>query len=180
MTRPEAGFGLNLHDLRRTPGSIKDFRVRASYDHEIRVGLIQVPPGREVVVTGTLQSVGDGVLVTAAATVTLDAQCARCLREFTTDDVVDVQELFVYPERVGDYGADETDDVQLIDDDLVDIGPAVRDAIILNQPVISLCRPDCAGLCPRCGADLNDDPGHDHAPDTDSRWLALAQWGKMS
>ena len=40
----------------------------------------------------------------------------------------------------------------IVDDDL-DLGPLVRDAVVLELPMAPLCRPDCAGLCPRCGAE---------------------------
>ena len=50
-----------------------------------------------------------------------------------------------------------------------------RDAIALEIPEQILCRPDCAGLCPVCGKDLNVDP-HEHADrEPDPRWAALAQ-----
>ena len=54
-------------------------------------------------------------------------------------------------------------------------GQWAHDALALALPAQVLCRPDCAGLCPRCGADLNKDPGHTHGPDIDPRWAKLGE-----
>ena len=60
-----------------------------------------------------------------------------------------------------------------LDDDNLDLGTWARDAIALELPDKILCRPDCAGLCPVCGKNLNDEP-HEHAEETgDTRWSAL-------
>ena len=49
-----------------------------------------------------------------------------------------------------------------LEGDLIDLEPVLRDAVVLELPFQPLCRPDCAGLCPECGANLNDDPGTSH------------------
>ncbi len=47
----------------------------------------------------------------------------------------------------------------------------------MAEPIAPLCRPDCRGLCPVCGADLNEDPAHEHRDDpVDPRLAALADW----
>jgi len=60
-----------------------------------------------------------------------------------------------------------------LEDDNLDLGTWARDAIALELPDKILCRPDCAGLCPVCGKNLNDEP-HEHPEETgDTRWSAL-------
>jgi uncharacterized protein len=86
-----------------------------------------------------------------------------------------VQELFVYPERASaavDAGDDEADEEALLEDDLADIEPAVRDSVVTALPFQPLCREDCPGLCSECGARLADDPDHHHDV-VDPRWAAL-------
>ena len=61
----------------------------------------------------------------------------------------------------------------MVEEDLVDLEPTIRDAVVLALPQAPLCRDDCPGLCPQCGARLADDPGHSHET-TDPRWAALA------
>ena len=60
-----------------------------------------------------------------------------------------------------------------MDGDLLDLEPAVRDAIVLSLPQNPLCTPDCPGLCPVCGFRLADDPSHAHEEVLDPRWAAL-------
>jgi uncharacterized protein len=69
-------------------------------------------------------------------------------------------------------GADELR-TPYVDDDKLDLAAWSRDAVALALPDKILCRADCAGLCPVCGKDLNDEPHtHEDTP-TDSRWAAL-------
>jgi len=60
-----------------------------------------------------------------------------------------------------------------IQDDLIDLQPTLRDAVVLDLPLAPLCSEDCLGLCPVCGVRLEDDPSHAHEA-TDPRWAALA------
>ena len=170
-------FLVSLTDLKRTAGARKDLSLFAAYNQSINVGLVCLPAGREISIDVVLESVGDGVLVSATAELTLDCQCSRCLTQFSQEITTDIQELFVYPEREQEY---EEEDVRRIQEERIDLGPPIRDAVILDQPLNPLCIPDCRGLCPQCGTDLNTDPFHDHGEGVDSRWLTLTEWGKIS
>ena len=78
------------------------------------------------------------------------------------------------PARVrGDEARADDERTQYLDDDRLDLSAWAHDAIALALPDKILCRPDCAGLCPVCGKDLNDEP-HEHVDErTDPRWAAL-------
>jgi uncharacterized protein len=81
----------------------------------------------------------------------------------------------IFVER-GDEDIDDPD-VFVLDpkDPELDLRPALREEWLLAAPTFALCREDCKGLCPRCGADLNDGP-HDCAqPEVDPRWEALTK-----
>ena len=88
----------------------------------------------------------------------------RCLEPIHEDIEVTFQELFVYDDtrhRVrGD--SEEDDETSRLEDDLLDLEPLLRDAVVLALPFQPLCQPDCPGLCPDCGARLADDPDHAH------------------
>ena len=99
----------------------------------------------------------EGVLVTGTAEVELHGECVRCLSAVEDRVEVDLQELFVYPGSEADE-----EEASRLEGDLIDLEPLLRDAVVLELPFQPLCRPDCAGLCPQCGANLNDDPGHEH------------------
>jgi uncharacterized protein len=58
----------------------------------------------------------------------------------------------------------------------LDLSEVLREELVLAMPVFVECRPDCKGLCPRCGANLNDGPC-ECAPASDPRWDALKALG---
>jgi uncharacterized protein len=60
----------------------------------------------------------------------------------------------------------------VLEGDLLDLEPTVRDAVVLQLPLAPVCREDCPGLCSTCGARLAEDPEHSH-DEVDPRWAAL-------
>jgi uncharacterized protein len=141
--------------------------------------LLNVPTGAELELDLRLESVLDGVLVTADVTAPLDGECARCLEPVQDTITVSFTELWSYPEQADRYArtAGESlgdDEVYLLEGDRLDLEQAVRDAIVLALPARPLCRDDCAGLCIVCGERLDDlEPGHTHEQ-VDMRWAVLA------
>ena len=118
------------------------------------------------------ESVSEGVLVTGTVSGPTVGECARCLTEVHGHVQVDLTELFAYPDSATDSTTDEDEVFRLVDD-LVDLEPVVRDAIVLALPQAPLCSADCQGLCPGCGgrwADLGADHGHETI---DPRWAGL-------
>ncbi len=103
------------------------------------------------------------------------AECARCLDPITWDEEVDVTEFFRDPAALEAEGVDpsETEDL-VLEADVIDLEPIVRDAVVLRLPLAPVCSPDCPGLCPTCGVRLADDPAHHHE-DVDPRWAALVE-----
>jgi uncharacterized protein len=141
---------------------------------ELGIEILGVPEGSSVDIDLRLEAVMEGVLVTGTATAVLEGECARCLEPITDNLRVDLQELFVYDDRDGHRrGGDEDDDVSRLEDDLLDLEPLLRDAVVLALPFQPLCRDDCPGLCVECGARLADDPDHRHDDPIDPRWAAL-------
>jgi uncharacterized protein len=110
-------------------------------------------------------------LVTGTARAGLEGECVRCLEPITDEVEVRFQELFVYDDH--DVDPDEELEVSTLQDDLVDLEPLLRDAVVLALPFQPLCTEDCPGLCAECGARLADDPQHGHGAPVDPRWAAL-------
>lgn len=137
----------------------------------IGMDVIGVPPGSPVDLDLRLESVVEGVLVTGTAVVSLQGQCARCLAPIASPEEVELQELYLYPDKEPD-----DDEASRVEGELLDLEPLLRDTVVLDLPYTPLCRPDCAGLCPDCGADLNDDPEHRHDDRVDPRWAGLTGW----
>ena len=102
--------------------------------------------------------------MTATVSGPLVGECARCLEPFTSVTKLRFQELFV-PEDAGAGLADgEPEDSYRLDGSgLLDLEPALRDAIVLELPLSPLCEDGCQGLCVECGIRLADaEPGHGH------------------
>ena len=94
--------------------------------------------------------------------------CMRCLQDAVADLAVDAQEY-----QDAERGAGEELESEYVVDDHLELSLWARDAIAFALPDQILCRPDCAGICPECGRDLNAEPHeHDQAPG-DPRWAAL-------
>ena len=168
-----SGLVLETHELSRRAGLLREVIRVAEAPTDLGIDVIGVPPGSPVDLNLRLESVVEGVLVTGTAVVRLQGNCARCLDEISSTEEVEIQELFCYPGK-------EMDDAEAlhIEGELIDLEPVLRDAVVLDLPFTPLCRPDCAGLCPECGANLNQDPEHGHVEPIDPRWAGLEVWAE--
>jgi len=160
---------LEIHELTRRAGTMKEIHRVAEAPADLGIDMIRVPQGSDVTLELRLESVVEGVLVTGTADVTLQGECARCLTGFEDEQSFDLQELYFYPEREAE------EDASRIEDEMIDLDPALRDAVVLELPFTPLCRDDCLGLCPECGFVLNDDPDHSHGEQIDPRWGKLSE-----
>ena len=160
-----------VHELGRRAGAMKRIDATVPAPAELVVGVIGVPEGSDIELELTLQSVTEGVLVTGMATAQLRGQCSRCLTGIEGTDFFDIQELYFYP------GNEVDEEESVVEDDTIDLEEALRDAVVLELPFTPLCEDDCLGLCPECGAALNDDPEHTHGQQIDPRWEKLTALG---
>jgi uncharacterized protein len=138
---------------------------------------LAIPISGEVHLRRTDRSIlADAVLHTALA-----GFCSRCLRPLVTSIEVTVSEEAL-PSIDLHTGlpldtSQEPDALRIDDHHVLDLAGPVRDAIAMAEPIAPLCRPDCPGLCPECGADLSDHPDHAHPSEgVDPRLAALAGW----
>ena len=162
---------LDTRELGRRPGSQRQVTRTVPAPADLGIEVLRVPEGSQVELDLRLEAVMEGVLVTGTATAVLDGECARCLEPIAEETEVTFQELFVYDDR--DYSSEEDDGVSKLEDDLVDLEPLLRDAVVLALPFQPLCEDDCPGLCVECGARLADDPDHQHEEPIDPRWAGL-------
>jgi uncharacterized protein len=169
---PRAPLVLDTRELGRRPGSLREVSRTVPAPADLGIEVLGVPEGSPVELDLRLEAVMEGVLVTGTATVAVTGECARCLEPISDDVEVRFQELFVYDGR--DVDPDEELEVSKLQDDLVDLDPLLRDAVVLALPFQPLCTEDCPGLCVECGARLADDPDHGHGEPVDPRWAALS------
>jgi uncharacterized protein len=125
----------------------------------------------------TLESVAGGVLVRGPLRATARGTCARCLAATIDEWEVEVTELHRSVAAAAEEEDGEVEDLDYLlveGDTQLELDQMVRDALVVGQPVRVLCREDCAGLCPQCGADRNTEPcDHDADRPVDARWEAL-------
>ena len=172
---PRAPLVLDTRELGRRPGSQRKISFSSEAPAELGIEILGVPEGSQVDFDLRLEAVMEGVLVSGTVEADLAGECARCLETIEDTIHVDLQELFVYDDPAHRSGDDEDDGVSRLEDDLLDLEPLLRDAVVLALPFQPLCREDCPGLCAECGARLADDPDHGHEDPIDPRWAALGE-----
>jgi uncharacterized protein len=123
-----------------------------------------------------MRRVDQGLLVDGWVDLTLEQTCSRCLKQFEQPMHVAFEERF-YPTLDVVTGVAlppiEEDEVFPIDEHHeLDLTEAIRQNVLLAIPMVTLCNPDCAGLCSQCGHDLNLGPCQ-CKPETDARLSIL-------
>lgn len=177
MTRrdPRAPLVFDTLEVGRRAGAMVTAARTVEAPDDFGTDVMRVPAGSPLDLQVRLESVLEGVLVTGEVRATATGSCVRCLETVTFEVVAPFQELFLWDDRAAHHrqvGADDQEDYR-IEDDLIDLEPVVRDAIVTALPFQPVCRPDCPGLCDQCGIQLSTEPDHAHEM-IDPRWSALA------
>ena len=121
-----------------------------------------------------VKKLGEALSATGASTFRIQLACGRCLESFEVG--LSAEYAFVLQKgRPRVLAGDEDESLVWIDDegDQIDLGKEVKDYIILEVPLKPLCDEACAGLCPTCGANLNQESCSCETETTDPRWEAL-------
>ncbi len=160
----------NLRSVKLRPGEQYVDAKEVALEPIELAGQRYLPVPERVDAELTLSRASTGTLFELRFRGRVHGPCFRCL----TDAVVDL------PISAREYqatAAGESDELRTpyVVDDRLDLSAWARDALALSLPQQILCRPDCAGLCPVCGKDLNVEP-HTHADESlDPRWSALEE-----
>jgi uncharacterized protein len=157
---------IEARDLIDHPGSSRRVTVREPVA-ALRLELASVPADAPIEAELLLESVIEGILVSGPVTGRMALSCARCLKTFEHRFDLLVRELFA-----AGAGA-EGEEYPLAPDGSLDPEPMIRDAVMLSMPFSPLCRPDCLGLCERCGGDRNLGECTCGPQSPDRRWAAL-------
>ena len=131
-------------------------------------GTEYLPVPAEVPAELTITKATTGSVYQLSFRARLHGPCFRCLRDTVLEQSVDAREY-----QANNPGDDEELRSPYIADDLLDLSAWARDALALGLPDKILHSPDCAGLCPVCGKDLNDEPHTHDETAGDPRWAAL-------
>ncbi|MFN8419027.1 MAG: DUF177 domain-containing protein [Anaerolineae bacterium] len=107
-----------------------------------------------------------GVLVQGKLHAQLHGECTRCLEQAPINVELPIEELYVSPPQ-------PDAEFSIPESGILDLAPLIREEVIVQTPITVLCRPDCAGLCPTCGANLNEGPCDCERDTIDPRLAAL-------
>jgi uncharacterized protein len=102
---------------------------------------------------------------------TANYTCDRCLVDFKNHFEAKQRQLF----HVGDKEIADNEDIILLPDSAteIDLSPYLMEMVMLNHPIKLICKDDCKGLCPNCGANLNEDDCQCSTDAIDPRWSEL-------
>jgi uncharacterized protein len=153
---------VEVRDLVDRPGASRELHLAQAIE-ELATELAEIPS--PVRMDLLLESVVEGILVSGPVSGTVVVRCARGLTEATGPFRVEVTELFA-------RGITEDGEEYPLQEGVIDLEPMIRDAVILSLPFSPLCRPDCRGLCERCGGNRNLDECI-CPPPVDRRWAEL-------
>ncbi|GID97490.1 metal-binding protein [Amorphoplanes digitatis] len=174
---PRQPLVVDTTKLPRQPGATRALNRVVPAPADLGLELISVPTGSDLELDLSLTSVSEGVYVSGKVRGSLSGECGRCLNEISEEFGVEIAELFAYADSTTEETTDE-DEVGRMQGDLLDLEPAVRDAVVLTLPTNPVCRPDCPGLCPECGVHLDDLPADHSHEEVDPRWAALRNLSK--
>ena len=162
----------DLHSpLRLNVGFVVAQSAGFSRDFPFDLPQINIPPDLHmnnlsgaVRVTRTPQ----GILLQAGCKAQTELECVRCLTNFQQALEINFTELYAFSQRyVTDSG------LIMPETGIIDLTPVMREYIVLEIPISPLCRPDCKGLCPVCGNNLNESTCHHEIESVDPRLASL-------
>ncbi|MCL5047368.1 MAG: DUF177 domain-containing protein [Firmicutes bacterium] len=157
-------FLVEIGALRRHPGSRRELHLEGVLAG-LEVSFAAVAPDQIIDLEAVLEQVHEGILVTGKLHTRWHGECGRCLMPAEGALEAEIREL--YAEKIDD------EMVYKMNSEVMDLEPLVHDACILNLPLSPLCKSNCKGLCPMCGANLNEESCGCKTPN-DPRWAPLS------
>ena len=160
---------LDLNPILETPGASIPFETHENLS-DLVFGSCK-PASKPVLAYGKVRNTAGVLELTGELTTTLHGVCDRCASEFTRAVQIPIHAVLVSEEEL-EQAEDEW--VFGIHDGCADLTDIITTAFVLNMDSQLLCRPDCKGVCFRCGKNLNEGPcGCRKEPD--SRFAVLQQ-----
>ena len=109
--------------------------------------------GETVALQGTVLYTGTVYRVGGKLNYVRTYVCDRCLKECQAAETAEFAEDFV---RSAEADVVAAEDATVFDGDAIDLRELIRDTLVAGEPIRNLCRPECLGLCPVCGQNLNE------------------------
>jgi uncharacterized protein len=165
---------INVAQLFKEPiGSSRSYQIDESLDTDN----INAVKGKV-----TLIRTNRGLIAKGGITASVTGTCSRCIRSIDYEVSYGFEEECLpsvnAPEALS--LPDQADNITIDESQMLDLSEVIRQYTLLTMPVKPLCHPDCAGICPSCGHDLNQGPCRCPSHAYDQRWAKLIRSGKES
>ena len=161
---------IDIAQLRLEPGAETSVEVPVVVPPVELGGVSYTGPLSPVIARVDLTRLKSGLLLRLRLQTAITGPCHRCLEDAVIPVAIDARE---YQAEHPEPGAEAEEVCDYLQGDELDVGTWAADAIVLSMPHKILCREDCKGLCPSCGADLNKGPCQCPPPEPDDRWGPL-------
>jgi len=172
---------LKTWDLNRRKDGLKlDYTEDLSHLSKEIQQLHQISP---VKVVGLAQAVGGIYTLKGTVSTELTLQCSRCLTNFSYDLKNQFDEVYIPNDIEMNWDHKENveeDNVHYLDSDEIDITKIVEEAVLIQIPMVPICKEDCKGLCSNCGNNLNQTSCDCKTEVIDPRLAALSKWFKKN
>jgi uncharacterized protein len=146
VAQPRYPLRFNVGFLRKAP-------IGTNRDFHFEYPAIRFSPEEEFLDFSGVARINrtpQGMLVEGEFKGAVGVECVRCLVSFLQPLSTSFSELYAFDQR-----SVSESDLILPEDANIDLGPIVREYLLIEVPISPICRPDCKGLCPVCGEDLN-------------------------
>ncbi|MEM7802324.1 MAG: DUF177 domain-containing protein [Chloroflexota bacterium] len=163
---------MHKNHLRFNFGFLLEASLGTSSDFEFEYPQLSVEDMEFVPLSGKFRATrtGEGIYVNGTFETKTDVECIRCLETADVPLVGEVKELFFYPPSTAPKG-----ELTIGEDGNLDLGPIIRELAIMAIPMQPVCKDDCRGLCPECGANRNIDQCSCEIDDIDPRLAKLKE-----
>ena len=157
--------------LKAAMGSVRDYEISEIVNLAGGQSMVQGEVG--------LMRTDRGILVRGTLHTEVEITCSRCLSLFSCPLTLNIEEEY-FPIADVASGAsllvsEEPGCFTIDEHHVIDLTEVIRQYALLTIPMKPLCRGDCAGLCPDCGHNLNQEPCHCLPQGTDPRWSELSK-----
>jgi uncharacterized protein len=143
---------IDVSKIKNVKSAIENIMIQSAVD-TVYYGYPEIKPLSDFIFNGKIENKGDLLVLTGTVKGSLELICSRCLKPFTWNFDADIFETYTnHPEIAA---ADEYEEINLFTGDEIDLLPQILKQVFLEIPMKILCKPDCLGLCSKCGADLN-------------------------
>ncbi|MFY9174766.1 MAG: DUF177 domain-containing protein [Peptococcia bacterium] len=163
---------LGIADLLKTPGAKKSFAFELKDFPEVSSFTFT----QSVKIQGEVVNTGVGLTLTGHGETTIKGTCDCCLDDVSIPLVFDFTEDYLPESEAEEFREElESDLVLHYNDEWLDLGEIFSENLLLNLPMRTVCRPDCPGICPICGKNLNEGNCQCDQKEIDPRLAILAK-----